>query len=55
MKVRISFELDFQPSDFAREEWPEDVATQFLSDWDLLWMVDEGHLSNAKAEVLEAA
>jgi len=54
MKIRVTFDVDYKPSDVAQEVYPK-VIDQFLSDWDMNRMVDEGVMSNAKAEVLENA
>jgi len=54
MKVKISFEVDYEPSEIAQQVH-DNIVDQWLSDYDMLWMVDEGWMSNAKAEVLETA
>ena len=54
MKIRVSFEMDYEPSTIA-EDIHDNLTDKWLSDWDFLWMVEEGHMTNAKVEVLEHA
>jgi len=54
MKIRVTFELNYDPSEIATDLY-QDVTEQFLSDWDLYWMVEEGWMTNAEVEVLEYA
>ena len=54
MKIRVTMDVDYEPSSFVKDIYPE-VVDQWLSDFDLSWMKDEGVISNAKAEVLENA
>ena len=54
MKIRVTFDIDYKPSDVAKEIYPQ-IIDQFLSDWDMNWMVEDGVMSNAMAEVLENA
>lgn len=54
MKVRITLEVEYEPSDVAKQCYPS-LAEQWLSDYDLLVMVEEGTIANAKAEVIHEA
>ena len=50
MKIRVTLDIDYEPSSFVKDIYPE-VVDQFLSDYDWAWMKDEGIISNAKAEM----
>jgi len=55
MKIRVTMDIGYEPSEFARDYHKGKVVDQFLSDYDMHWIVEEGIISNAKAEVLENA
>jgi len=52
MKVRISFDLDWGPSDIA-EKCHDNLADQWLSDYDMHWLVEEGRMTGIKVEALQ--
>ena len=53
MKVKISFELDWAPSDLAKR-CHDNVVDQWLSDYDMHWMVEDKLMSDIKVEVQQA-
>ena len=52
MKVRISFDLDWEASDIA-EKCHDNLADQWLSDYDMHWLVEEGRMTGIKVEALQ--
>ena len=52
MKIRVSFDVDYQPSHYFEHEDFKDytLAQKWLSDYDFSWMVEDGVMSNVKAE-----
>ena len=53
MKIRITLELEYDPSELATS-CHDNLADQWLSDMDLAWMKDEGQLTKAEATVIES-
>lgn len=51
MKIRITIEAVYTPSEGARKHIPGDLAQQWLADYDLDCMVQEGTFT--KVEVVE--
>jgi hypothetical protein len=53
MKVKISYELEWEPSDLAKT-CHDNVVDQWLSDYDMHWMVEDKLMSDIKVEVQQA-
>ena len=47
MKIRVTLDIDYEPSSFVKDIYPE-VVDQFLSDYD--WGLDEGRTHHQQSQ-----